>query len=178
MSQYIRQYCSVSKNKEMDDRLIFELVDKEKARCWLQSVCGPTLVTPSFFEKMGFPPWFVRQYLKKHKEVLCVGGIVKRDVRGVSETDFLWGLADAIGADTSQARRSSAQAKRTKMCADACVEVLDRIDEAEQAAGHTTEVLMSSKQMPCQPTNIRDSKIGIDWRQVSCSDSLRLICGR
>jgi hypothetical protein len=128
----------------MDSQQILELVDKEKTRCWLQSVCGPTLVSPSFFEKMGFPAWFVRQYLKKHKTVLCVGGTVKRHVRGVSETDVLWGLADGIGADTSQTRSSSVPANMTRMCAEACLKVLDEIETAKQGPGHTTCMLSTS----------------------------------
>jgi len=58
---------------------------------------------PAFFEKMGFQSRFVRQFLRKHRKVLLPGGRVARKVRGINEIDFLYGLADAIAADTTEA---------------------------------------------------------------------------
>jgi hypothetical protein len=126
----------------MDSRQILELVDKEKTRCWLQSVCVPTLVAPSFFEKMGFPSWFVGQFLRKQRKVLLLDGTVQRGVRGVSELDFLWGLADAIGADTSQARRMSSVPRQIRICAEACISALDQIDGENRMPGVTSDGLL------------------------------------
>jgi len=131
MSGYIRQYCSVSRNEVMDSQGILELVDKEKMRRWLQSVCGPTLVTPGFFEQMGFPAWFVRQYLKKQRKVLLRDGTVQHRVRGVFEMDFLWGFAEAAGADTARARQMSPGYMRTTSSAEACLKALDEADGNE-----------------------------------------------
>lgn len=123
----------------MEQAEILEKVDKEGLKHWLSHVGMPVLVEPSFFVYMGFEQCFVRQFLRKHRKVLLPNGTVQRGVRGVSEVDFLWGLADSIGADTTEARRISSGWKRTRSCAEACLRVLERIDGEEQIARRLSE---------------------------------------
>jgi hypothetical protein len=94
---------------------------------------------PGFFENMGFPSWSVRQFLRKHRKVILPKGRVLRKVRGINEIDFLYGLADAIGAETTEARRNSSGWKRTVLCAEACLRVLERIDGEGQIAGRLSD---------------------------------------
>jgi hypothetical protein len=76
---------------------IFANVDEEQLRPWFRSVLLATLVEPRFFEGMGFPSSFVRQFLRKHRKVLLFGGTVARGVRGINELEFLRGLAEVLG---------------------------------------------------------------------------------
>ena len=116
----------------MEQREILKQVDEEMLRHWLSCCRLPMVVEPCFFEHMGFPSWFVRQYFRKHSGVLQMDGRVQRNVRGVSEAGFLWGLAEAIGADTTEADRTRSNWKRTRLCVEACLAALDRIKSTEQ----------------------------------------------
>jgi hypothetical protein len=49
----------------------------------------------------------------------------------VSETDFLWGLAEALGANTSEAYQAHSHWARMRACVKACLDALDRIDRGE-----------------------------------------------
>jgi hypothetical protein len=112
----------------MEQLEILEKVDKDKFRTWLRTLVIPWIVKPGYFVQMGFPDALVRQYVKKHDKAAKPNGEMIRGVRGVSEADFLWGLAEAIGADTSDANRVQSHWSRTRLCAEACLAVLDRID--------------------------------------------------
>jgi len=112
---------------------ILNRVDKKKFRTWLLNLVIPWIVKPGYFAQMGFPETFVRQYLKKHNGARKQNGEAVRGVRGVFETDFLWGLAEAIGADTSEASRTQLNWNRTRLCVEACLTALDRIEHGEQA---------------------------------------------
>jgi hypothetical protein len=68
--------------------------------------------------------------------VLRLDGEVLRGVRGVSEIDFLMGLANALGADTARAKRASSQWSRIGPTADACMRILDQFDRNDQAEEH------------------------------------------
>ena len=84
-------------SKTMPGLEIFANVDEQQLRTWLRSVLLATLVEPRFFESMGFPPSFVRQFFRKHRKVLRFDGTVARGVRGVNELEFLRGLAKVLG---------------------------------------------------------------------------------
>lgn len=116
----------------MERREILNRVDKEDLRKWLRTLVIPWIVKPGFFIKMGFPEVFVRQYLKKHNGARKQNGEPIEGVRGVSETDFLWGLAEALGAETSKANRAQLGWDRIRLCAEACLVALDRIEHGEQ----------------------------------------------
>jgi hypothetical protein len=116
----------------MEQPEILNRVDKKKLRTWLRTLVIPWIVKPGFFIEMGFPEVFVRQYLKKHNGARKQNGEAVRGVRGVSETDFLWGLAEAIGANTSEANRAQLGWDRTRLCIEACLAVLEQIDDEEQ----------------------------------------------
>ena len=116
----------------MEQPEILNRVDKGKLRTWLCTLVIPWIVKPIYFAQMGFPDVFVRQYLKKHNGARKQNGDTVQGVRGVSETDFLWGLAGAIGADTSEANRTQSSWSRTRLCVEACLAALDRIDGREQ----------------------------------------------
>jgi hypothetical protein len=116
----------------MEQPEILNGVDKDRLRKWLRTLVIPWIVKPMYFLQMGFPDVFVRQYLKKHNGARKQNGDTVQGVRGVSETDFLWGLAEAIGADTSEASRTQLNWNRTRLCVEACLTALDRIDGMEQ----------------------------------------------
>ena len=107
---------------------IIQNVDMVKLRNWLSILVIPWIVKPSFFVQMGFSDLFVRQYFKKHKDATKLNGEKVKKVRGVSENDFLKGLADAIGADTSEADQERAAWNAMRQRAKACLRVLDEID--------------------------------------------------
>ena len=77
---------------------------------------------------MGFPPLFVRPYFRKHKNVLQSGGRIQRKVHGVNEVEFLYGLAEAMGIDTSKIARKSSNFTRTKAIAQECLRILEIAD--------------------------------------------------
>ena len=78
--------------------------------------------------QMGFPETFVRQYLRKHRNATKLNGKRVKAVRGVSEIDFLRGLAEAIGAETSKINEKLSRSNRIQSMAEACLSLLDRID--------------------------------------------------
>ena len=117
----------------MEQPEILNRVDKAKLRTWLRTLVIPWIVKPMYFVQIGFPDTFVRQYLKKHNGARKQNGDTVQGVRGVSETDFLWGLAGAIGADTSEANRTQSSWSRTRLCVEACLAALDQIERREQA---------------------------------------------
>jgi hypothetical protein len=115
---------------------ILKEVDRDKLTGWLKLAGLPLLRTAFYFEDMGFPILFVRQYLRKHKHVLLSGGRIQREIRGVNEVEFLYGLAEAMGIDTSKIAGKSSAFARTKTTASECLRVLDdankQIDGNEQ----------------------------------------------
>jgi len=116
----------------MEQPEILNRVDKKKLRTWLRTLVIPWIVKLGYFVQMGFPEFFVRQYLKKHGTATKLNGETVHGVRAVSETDFLWGLAEALGADTSEANRTQANWRRNRLCVEACLAALDRIERGEQ----------------------------------------------
>ena len=116
----------------MEPQTILKTLDKEKVRKWLSTLVIPWIVKPSYFIQMGFSEIFVRQYMKKHKDVLKPNKEIIRKVQGISETDFLWGLAEAIRADITAANRARSKVKQTRLCAQACLAVLDQIEYPQQ----------------------------------------------
>ena len=103
-------------------------VNKQRLRSWLSSIVVPRIVERNYFVDMGFPESFVRQYFKKHKDATKLNGEKVKKVRGVSENDFLKGLADAIGADTSEADQERVAWNAMRQRAKACLRVLDHIE--------------------------------------------------
>jgi len=106
---------------------ILQNVDMVKLRNWLSNLVIPWIVKPSFFVQMGFNDSFVRQYLKKHRNAIKSNGEKVKKVRGVSEIDFIYGLADAIGAETSEADKERAAWNAMRLRAKACIRVLDKV---------------------------------------------------
>lgn len=104
---------------------VLDNVDMEKLRRWLSNLVLPWIVKPIFFVNMGFPEVFVRQHIRKHKTVALPNAKITRKVRGISETDFLWGLAEVVGADTTEAKRGLSGSRRIMLCAEACVKALN-----------------------------------------------------
>jgi len=98
----------------------------------------PLVVKPDFFERMVFTRWFVFQYLRKHDKVRQQDGTILRGTRGVSEVDFLYGLADALGAYAKDTDRNSSRSHKIRTMAKACIYVLDEIDDIERTAGQAT----------------------------------------
>ena len=117
----------------MEQPEILKKVDKEKLRKWLSTLVIPWIVKPNYFIQMGFPEIFVYQFMKKHNRATKLNGKTIRNVRGISETDFLWGLAEAIGADTYDANRTQSYWSQIRLCANACLAAIDRIDSREPA---------------------------------------------
>jgi hypothetical protein len=117
----------------MKEPEVLNRVDKKKLRTWLRTLVIPWIVKPIYFAQMGFPEVFVRQYWRKHNRATKLNGETIRGVRGICETDFLWGLAEALGADTSGASRTQSSGSRTRLCVEACLAALDRIERGEQA---------------------------------------------
>lgn len=115
------------KGKQMKRPEILVGVDIEKLRKWLSILVIPWIVKPSFFMQMGFSESFVRQYFKKHRNATKLNGEKVKKVRGVSENDFLIGLAEAIGADTSEADQERAGWYAMRLRAKACLRVLERL---------------------------------------------------
>ena len=106
---------------------ILQNVDKDKLRNWLSILVIPWIVKPSFFVQMGFSESFVRHYFKKHKDATKLNGEKIKKVRGVSENDFLKGLADAIGANASEADQERVAWNAMRQRAKACLRVLERL---------------------------------------------------
>ena len=117
------------RRQQMEQIEILKDVKQDRLKRWLFLAGPPLLRKPYYFEEMGFPSWFVRQFYKKHKSVLRHDGEVQRGVRGVSGIDFLWGLAEAIGADIADAKRTPSEWKRIRLCVGACIKTLEQIDE-------------------------------------------------
>jgi hypothetical protein len=111
----------------MEQTEILSRVDKEKLRTWLSTLVIPWIVKPDYFLQMGFPEVLVRRYVKKHRNATKLNGEKVKGVRGVSETDFLYGLANAIGADTSEADQEKTVWNAMRLRAKACLKVLDDI---------------------------------------------------
>ena len=107
---------------------ILERVNKDRLKNWLLLAGPPLLRDTSFYEEMGFPAWFVRQYFRKHSRVLQLDGTIQRKVRGINEVDFLYGLAEAIGINTSEMTRRNYRYRRAADIARECLRVLDEID--------------------------------------------------
>ena len=74
----------------------------------------------------------MNSYLKKHHGARKQNGEPIEGVRGVSETDFLWGLAEALEGETSKANLAQSGWNRIRLCVEACLAVLDQIDGREQ----------------------------------------------
>lgn len=110
---------------------ILNAIDKERLEKWLSTLVIPWIVRPSYFIQMGFPESFVRQYLKKHRNAVRINGEIVKEVRGISEADFLWGLAEAIGADTTQASRAQSVTNQTRLYVKACQAALYGFDKNE-----------------------------------------------
>jgi hypothetical protein len=125
---------------------ILDTVDRAKTKSWLSCIYWPLIVQPDFFITMGFPRGFVLQYLRRHSNVLRQDGQNLQAVRGISELDFLQGLAEAIGADTSKANRKLAAAEKTRRLALNCLARLNEIDRE----GRSDEVNSSA---PCRHTD-------------------------
>ena len=111
----------------MSQPKVLKNVNKDKLKNWLSNLVIPCIVRPCFFVQMGFSESFTRQYLKKHRNATKLNGEKVKKVRGVSENDFLKGLADAIGADTSEADEERAAWNAMRQRAKACLRVLDEI---------------------------------------------------
>lgn len=107
---------------------ILERVDKKRLQKWLLIAGQPLLREPSFFEEMGFSSFFVRQYFRKHRYVLQPGGAIQQKVRGINEVDFLYGLAEAIGINTSEMTIRNDRNRRAEDIARECLRVLDEVD--------------------------------------------------
>jgi hypothetical protein len=107
---------------------ITERVDKKELMHWLATAGMPLLREPSFFEKMGFDRCYVHQFLKKHKNVLKTGGEVKKNVKGISDTDFLIGLAEKLGIDTSKITLRGSNCIRMTEIAKLCMQVIAEND--------------------------------------------------
>ena len=103
-------------------------VNNSRLKNWLLVAGPPWLRTPTFFEEMGFPAWFVRRYFRKHRNALRLGGKIQRKVRGVNEVDILYGLAEALGIDSSEMSRRSGRHERIAALAHKCLRVLDAMD--------------------------------------------------
>ncbi len=116
----------------MEPQAILKRVDREKLQKWLSTLVIPWIVKPSYFIQMGFSEMFVRQYVKNHKNAVRLNGEIVRRVRGISEIDFLWGLAEAIGADTTEANLTRSKVKQTRLCIEACLAVLEQIEDPQQ----------------------------------------------
>ena len=110
---------------------ILQNVDMVKLRNWLSILVIPWIVKPSLFVQMGFSELFVCQYLKMHRNATKLNGERIKAVRGVSEIDFVRGLADAIGADTLKADQERAAWNAMRLRAKACMKVLDKINGEE-----------------------------------------------
>lgn len=126
---------------------ILQSVDKDKLRNWLSNLVIPCIVKPNFFVQMGFNEAYVRQYLKKHEKATKLNGETIRGIRGISETDFLWGLSEAIGAYTSDANRTHSYWSRIRLCADACLAAIDRIDGKEHVNAHKNQLAVRYKSL-------------------------------
>ena len=116
------------KGKQMKRPEILVGVDIEKLRKWLSTLVIPWIVKPNFFVQIGFSESIVCQYFKKHRNATKLNGERVKAVRGVSENDFLKGLAEAIGADTSEADQERAGWYAMRLRAKACIRALDKID--------------------------------------------------
>jgi hypothetical protein len=121
---------------------IFATVDRELLRKWLRSVLLPLLVAASFFESMGFEPWFVRRFLHKHAKVLRFDGTTGPG-RGISELEFLRGVAEALGVRRFEDAWDPRDTVTTTAVAQKCLEALAAIEsnraEAD-SAGRTPDV--------------------------------------
>lgn len=110
---------------------ILQNVDMVKLRNWLSIIVIPWIVKPSFFMQMGFSELFVRLYFKKHKDATKLNGEKIKKVRGVSEMDFLNGLAEAIEADCSKGDAKLCKSNQVDAWRDACIARLDEIEREE-----------------------------------------------
>jgi hypothetical protein len=89
-------------------------------------------VEPSFFENMGFPTTFVRRFFCKHDRILRFDGTVARGVRGVSELDFLLGLADVLGVPSCRRKSHPYDIVAVMAVARDCLTALAALDEGQE----------------------------------------------
>jgi hypothetical protein len=99
----------------------------------IQDFPFPWIVKPGYFVQMGFSDVFVRQYVKKHDKAAKPNGEIICGVRGVFEADFILALAKAIRAYTPNSNRMQSHLIRMRLCAEACLAALDRIERSEPA---------------------------------------------
>jgi len=133
---------------------ILKEVNQDKLRYWLLLTGPPLLRDTSFYEEMGFPAWFVRQYLRKHSYVLQLDGRIQRKVRGINEVDFLYGLAEAIGINTSEMNRRNYRYRQATDIARECLRVLDEMD-GDDDDNEPEQIVVSEEVMRSDKSNVR-----------------------
>lgn len=117
----------------MQENTIVVEVDVDKLRDWV-TIVNPGFVAirpPEFFEKMGFPPTFVRRHMEDLVSVCGHGSPGHKIVRGISDATFLRSVAAGMGADTSEGDAKLCWTNRIIAWQEACLHKLDEIEHRD-----------------------------------------------
>ena len=110
----------------MEQKSTLNQIDLQRLRDWLPTVSAHLVPVykPEFFVEMGFPLFLVQQYVEKFRPVCAKGST---EIEGVSGGVFLQGVAEVLGADTSEADRLLSLSNRIEVWRNACIKRVDEI---------------------------------------------------